>query len=181
MSLRMWRAFKMDAPRGRIGFVQRLRQRIAGGGHAQYTAARRHELAVLDGGPGVVDRHLGRVGQLAFGQAGDLLALLIGDRIPAGSQHHAGRRAVAEFDLGFVQRAVVVACMMVSRSLSSSGSTTCASGSPKRQLYSMTFGPSGVIISPKYRQPLNGQPSAAMAATVGLKIFSMHTAATSGV
>ena len=44
---------------------------------------------------------------------------------------------------------LVVACMMVSRSLSSRGSTTWVSGSPKRQLYSMTLGPSGVSIRPK--------------------------------
>ena len=73
------------------------------------------------------------------------------------------------------------ACMMVSKSLSSRGSTTCVSGSPKRQLYSITFGPSGVSIRPKYRQPLKGQPSAFMAWMVGRKIFSMHSAATSGV
>mgnify|MGYP000147950063 CR=1 FL=1 len=42
-----------------------------------------------------------------------------------------------------------VARIMVSRSLFSSGKTTCVSGSPKRQLYSMTFGPFGVIIRPK--------------------------------
>lgn len=41
------------------------------------------------------------------------------------------------------------ACITVSRSLFSSGSTTCVSGSPKRQLYSMTFGPLSVSISPK--------------------------------
>jgi len=45
----------------------------------------------------------------------------------------------------------------------------------------MTFGPSGVSISPKYKQPLKGRPSAFMAATVGLKIVSMHTCAICGV
>ena len=43
----------------------------------------------------------------------------------------------------------VVAIITVSKSLSRSGKTTCVSGSPKRQLYSITFGPSGVSISPK--------------------------------
>ena len=43
----------------------------------------------------------------------------------------------------------VQAVMIFSRSLSSRGSTTCVSGSPKRQLYSMTLGPSGVSIRPK--------------------------------
>ena len=75
----------------------------------------------------------------------------------------------------------VVACMTVSRSLSSRGRTTCVSGSPKRQLYSMTFGPSGVSIRPKYRQPRNVRPSARMARIVGRKIFSMHSAAISSV
>ena len=44
---------------------------------------------------------------------------------------------------------VLVACITVSRSLSSRGSTTWVSGSPKRQLYSITFGPLGVSINPK--------------------------------
>ena len=76
---------------------------------------------------------------------------------------------------------LVQARMMVSKSLSSSGSTTWVSGSPKRQLYSMTLGPWGVIIRPKYRQPLKGQPSARMAARVGKKMVSMQTWATSAV
>ena len=76
---------------------------------------------------------------------------------------------------------LVQASMMCSRSPSSRGSTTWVSGSPKRQLYSMTLGPSGVSIRPKYRQPLKGQPSAFMAWMVGRKIFSMHSAAISGV
>ena len=75
----------------------------------------------------------------------------------------------------------VQAVMTVSRSLSSRGSTTWASGSPKRQLYSITLGPSGVIISPKYRHPWKGQPSACMARMVGRKISSMQRRATSGV
>ena len=41
------------------------------------------------------------------------------------------------------------ACMTVRRSVFSRGSTTWVSGSPKRQLYSMTLGPWGVSISPK--------------------------------
>ena len=53
------------------------------------------------------------------------------------------------------------------------GRTTCVSGSPKRELYSMTFIPSFVFMSPKYRTPLNVLPSAFIAATVGSMIFSM--------
>ena len=71
--------------------------------------------------------------------------------------------------------------MMANRSLSNSGNTACVSGSPKRQLYSITFGPSLVIISPKYKHPRKGQPSSRMAASVGRKISSMQRAATSGV
>ena len=71
--------------------------------------------------------------------------------------------------------------MMVSRSLFSRGRTTWVSGSPKRQLYSMTMGPSSVSIRPKYRQPLKGQPSACMARMVGRKMRSMHWSAISGV
>ena len=73
------------------------------------------------------------------------------------------------------------ACITVKRSLFKSGRTTCVSGSPKRQLYSITFGPSGVSISPKYRQPRNGLPSAAIARMVGRKIVFMHSAAISFV
>ena len=39
------------------------------------------------------------------------------------------------------------------------GSTTCASGSPKRTLNSITFGPSAVSIRPQYRKPRYGVPS----------------------
>ena len=79
------------------------------------------------------------------------------------------------------RRPSVTACMTVSRSLFSRGRTTWVSGSPKRQLYSMTLGPSLVSIRPKYRQPRKGRPSAAMARTVGRKISSMQRAATAGV
>ena len=45
----------------------------------------------------------------------------------------------------------------------SDGHYTTAMDVAIRQLYSMTLGPSGVSIRPKYRQPLKGQPSAFMA------------------
>ena len=73
------------------------------------------------------------------------------------------------------------ASMISSRLLSSRGSATCVSGSPKRQLYSITLGPSAVSIRPKYRHPLKGRPSAFMARMVGRKIFSMHSEAISEV
>ena len=59
---------------------------------------------------------------------------------------------------------------MANKSLSSSGSTTCVSGSPKRALYSTTFGPSFVSISPTYSTPLNVKPSAFIARSVGSRI-----------
>ena len=47
------------------------------------------------------------------------------------------------------------------------GRTTCASGSPKRALYSKTFGPSSVSINPVNKIPVNGLPSTAIASIVG--------------
>ena len=58
------------------------------------------------------------------------------------------------------------AIMTLNRSLASNGISTWVSGSPKRQLYSSTAGPSFVIMNPAYSTPWYGQPSAAMAATV---------------
>jgi len=52
-----------------------------------------------------------------------------------------------------------VAIIISSRSPSTRGSTACVSGSPKRQLYSITRGPFGVSISPKYRHPRKVRPS----------------------
>ncbi len=75
----------------------------------------------------------------------------------------------------------MIASIISAKSVSSSGRTTCVSGSPKRQLYSTTFAPLDVSINPKYRQPLNGLPSALIALIVGMNIFSMHSVAISGV
>ena len=72
----------MDALRGSIRLFQRLGQGVGRGGHAQHAPAVRDEPAVLDGRAGVVDRHIGGV-QLARGQAGNLLALLVGEGIAA--------------------------------------------------------------------------------------------------
>ena len=47
------------------------------------------------------------------------------------------------------------------------GRTTCVSGSPKRALYSSTFGPSLVNISPKKMIPWKVRPSERIASTVG--------------
>ena len=70
--------------------------------------------------------------------------------------------------------------MMANRSLSSSGRTTCVSGSPKRALYSTTFGPSFVSIKPTYSTPLNVKPSEFIAFSVGIRIsFSVRSAISS--
>mmetsp|Transcript_85350 Transcript_85350/g.238224 ORF Transcript_85350/g.238224 Transcript_85350/m.238224 type:complete len:203 (-) Transcript_85350:2531-3139(-) len=71
------------------------------------------------------------------------------------------------------------------RSQSSSGTMACVSGSPKRQLNSMTTGPSAVSINPAKRQPTNGLPSALSPSTVGCStsfvILSSMAASTTGV
>ena len=56
------------------------------------------------------------------------------------------------------RRSSSTARMMVKRSVSRSGSTTCVSGSPKRQLYSMTLGPSLVSMRPEVEAALEGAP-----------------------
>ena len=67
------------------------------------------------------------------------------------------------------------------RSDSSKGSTTWVSGSPKRQLYSITLGPVGVSIKPKYKQPRKVRPSVFIAWMVGTKMVSMHSWAMASV
>ena len=68
-----------------------------------------------------------------------------------------------------------------SRSDFSRSISTCVSGSPKRTLYSISLGPSCVIISPANSTPLNGVPRAAMPFTVGQTISSMVRRVISGV
>ena len=96
---------KVDALAGSVGFFQCLGQGGGGGRHAQHTAAVGNQLALLDGGARMVDGHVGGI-QLALGQAGDLLALLVGEGIAAAGQNDTGGSAVAELDLGLIQRAV---------------------------------------------------------------------------
>jgi hypothetical protein len=59
--------------------------------------------------------------------------------------------------------------------------STWHSGSPKRTLYSNSFGPSGVSITPAYSTPRNGVPRAFMPLTVGTMIFAMISAWISSV
>ena len=55
------------------------------------------------------------------------------------------------------------------------------SGSPKRVLYSRTFGPSAVSMRPMKRMPRNSMPSAAMASTDGRTISLSMRASSAGV
>ena len=57
------------------------------------------------------------------------------------------------------------------------GISTCVSGSPKRALNSSTRGPSGVIISPANRQPMNGAPRRASSSSTGSWISRDEAAA----
>mmetsp|Transcript_102719 Transcript_102719/g.296940 ORF Transcript_102719/g.296940 Transcript_102719/m.296940 type:complete len:233 (+) Transcript_102719:2170-2868(+) len=56
------------------------------------------------------------------------------------------------------------------KSQSNNGRTACVSGSPKRQLNSITIGPSSVIIRPANKQPTKGLPSALMPSIVGFRM-----------
>jgi len=58
--------------------------------------------------------------------------------------------------------------MISARSVSSlrRGNITCVSGSPKRTLYSNTFGPSDVNIRPVNSRPTNGNPTSATSTTI---------------
>ena len=76
-------------------------------------------------------------------------------------------------------RSSVIAWNISIKSVLSIGRTTCVSGSPKRALYSTTFIPSGVRMSPQYKTPLKGRPSAFIALTVGRRILFMTSAAIS--
>ncbi len=60
-----------------------------------------------------------------------------------------------------------------SRSSSRRGRITCVSGSPKRTLYSMSFGPSGRQHQPAKSTPLKGRALASMARIVGAMIFAI--------
>ena len=55
------------------------------------------------------------------------------------------------------------------------------SGSPKRQLNSMTFGPSRVIIRPTKSTPVYGAPSLAIAAITGRTISAMTRSSIAGL
>lgn len=59
------RALKTDAMHTIIGLLERFLKRSATGCHSEHTAARRDELAVLQGCPRMID-----------GRAGDLAALI---------------------------------------------------------------------------------------------------------
>ena len=74
---------------------------------------------------------------------------------------------------GVSSRPVAASAQWTARSLASRGTTTSHSGSPKRTLYSMTFGPSGVSMRPAYSTPRYSMSSAASRASVGVTARSM--------
>lgn len=173
------RALKTDAMHTIIGLLERFLKRSATGCHSEHTAARRDELAVLQGCPRMID---GRAGDLAaLIQALDRDPLRVGFWISARGHNNAGTGVFFPCDLLLCEPAVHHRFHDINQSAFQRGRTTCVSGSPKRALYSMTFGPAGVSIRPKYKQPLKGLPSCRIARMVGRKISSMQRAAISGV
>ena len=82
-------------------------------------------------------------------QAADLVARRRRLRISARGQNHRHRPGVRHSSFaGEAARRRSPASSSSSRSERRRGSIACVSGSPKRQLYSSTLGPSAVIISP---------------------------------
>ncbi len=71
--------------------------------------------------------------------------------------------------------------MRARRSPSNRRSRASASGSPKRTLYSISFGPSGPTIRPAKSTPWNGVPRSAMPRTVGSMMRVMIAASRAGV
>ncbi|VWL93240.1 Uncharacterised protein [Collinsella intestinalis] len=68
------------------------------------------------------------------------------------------------------RRCSAQASITSTRSLFRRGISTSVSGSPKRALYSMTLGPSGVSMKPPYRQPRKSMPSRLAAAMVSSRM-----------
>ena len=102
------------------------------GAHAEHTSARCAENITVKHGSGNVDLRPNIARNLYF-KSGFVLF-----RISVGGKDDAASRSVRERYVGFVERAV---CRM-SHDIEKVGLE-------KRQLYSITFGPSGVSISPK--------------------------------
>ena len=95
-------------------------------------------------------------------------ALLVRTRVARQSHHDADRGVVppARASPGKARRARTRGAPPASRRRGAA-SSTCVSGSPKRALYSRTFGPASVSMTPMNSTPRNGRPSAASPRTVG--------------
>ena len=164
------RALKTDAMHTIIGLLERFLKRSATGCHSEHTAARRDELAVLQGCPCMID---GRAGDLAaLIQALDRDPLRVGFWISARGHNNAGTGVFFPCDLLLCEPAVHHRFHDINQRRFQPWQDA---------LYSMTFGPAGVSIRPKYKQPLKGLPSCRIARMVGKKISSMQRAAISGV
>jgi len=93
--------------------------------------------------------------------------------------HTALVRLHVEFD--FVQAALVAAHIRANGSVAGAVGSPAFPGSPKRVLYSSTWGPSAVSIRPMKSVPRKSIPSAAMASTEGRQISRSMRASRSGV
>jgi hypothetical protein len=71
---------------------------------------------------------------------------------------------------------VAVAISNPASGVRNSASTTWVSGSPKRQLNSITCGPAEVSARPTYSKPVNGTPRRASSATTGATIWRVTSA-----
>ena len=92
------------------------------------------------------------------GDAADRGALLVVARIAPRRHHHRQRRVVRPSRRDVVERAIArLATERPAGRLSSRIISTWHSGSPKRTLYSISFGPSRVIISPAIEHAAKGR------------------------
>src|SRR3989338_7937161 len=129
-----------------IGLLLSFFNRTTDGGGAEYAATCGDDLAVLQSGA--------RMEHFAFQLRGsiqtfDHIALGVIGRITTGGDHHAHGRTRVPGGFYFVQRLGRAASTSSTRELSRRHMIGWVSGSPKRQLNSMTLGlPALSIISP---------------------------------
>ena len=119
--------------------------------NAKHTPACRYHAAVADFRSGMEHDCFRQF--TCFVKSADRIALRIMFRVTSGSKHYAhGGFIVPAY--AYLVPPVAQASIISARSPSRSGSTTCVSGSPKRQLNSTTLTSSPQTIRPAYRQPL---------------------------
>ena len=140
-------------------------------GDVEEPPAVRDELPVVQRRPGVEDERARRLGLVDARRSACRGQRRAGSRPPSTTTVTAPPRRAAERDAG-ERSPPPPRRARVSRSPSTRGSTDCVSGSPKRQLYSSTRGPSGVSISPTKSDPTNGAPRRASSASTGRRHVS---------